>query len=134
MHREYLHEQIGYSVARALWNVKKKERKHKLPLSGETELILILLLCSEALTAVYRTISTGLERNLGFFAAAIADYGVHLTGSIAVLGSALGGTAFGAAAGLVLEAFFCKESLLRSRKNKFTATVTTSQGFILVHG
>ena len=92
------------------------------------------LLSCEALAAVYRTISTGLEGDLGLPAAAVADHGEHLARSTAVLGSALCGTALRAAAGLVLEALLGEESLFGGREYEFPATVTTSQGFILVHG
>ena len=38
----------------------------------------VLTLCFEAVTAVHGTISAGLEGNLGFAAAAVADHGEHL--------------------------------------------------------
>jgi hypothetical protein len=95
---------------------------------------LVLLHGCEALTAVDGTISAGLEGNLGLTAAVVAHNGEHLTGCIAVLGSALCSTALGAAAGLVLETLLGEESLLGSRENKFASAVSTSKCFVLVHG
>ncbi len=64
----------------------------------------VLTLCFEAVTAVHGTISAGLEGNLGFAAAAVADHGEHLPGStaIAVLGPT-GSAAGRAAGGLILD-------------------------------
>ena len=75
-----------------------------------------LTLCFEALTAVNGTISAGLERNLGFAAAAVTDHSVHLAGSttVAVLGTT-GSAAGGAAAGLILEALL-REKVRWQRK------------------
>ena len=80
----------------------------------------VLTLCFEAVTAVHGTISAGLEGNLGFAAAAVADHGEHLPGStaIAVLGPT-GSAAGRAAGGLVLEALLGKEFLLTGRENEF---------------
>jgi hypothetical protein len=95
---------------------------------------LILLHSSKALTAVDGTISAGLEGNLGLTTAVVTCYGEHLTGSVAVLCSALCSTALRAAAGLVLETLLGEESLLGSRENKFASAVSTSKCFVLVHG
>ena len=95
----------------------------------------VLALCFEAVAAVHGTISAGLEGNLGFASAAIADHGEHLPGSttVAVLGTT-GRAAGGAAAGLVLEALLSKEFLLTGRENELIAAVTTGQSLVFVHG
>ena len=95
----------------------------------------VLALRFEALTAVDGTISTGLERNLGLAAAAVADHGVHLAGgtAIAVLGTT-GSAAGRAAARLILEALLSEELLLAGRENEFVAAVTAGQGLVFVHG
>ena len=95
----------------------------------------VLTLCFEAVTAVHGTISTGLEGNLGFAAAAVADHGEHLPGSaaIAVLGFA-GITAGLAPTGLVLEAFLGVEFLFAGRENEFISAVTAGQSLVFVHG
>ncbi len=95
----------------------------------------VLTLCFEAVTAVHGTISAGLEGNLGFAAAAVADHGEHLPGStaIAVLGPT-GSAAGRAAGGLILEALLGKEFLLTGRENEFVAAVTTGQSLVFVHG
>jgi len=95
----------------------------------------VLALCFEAVAAVHGTISAGLEGNLGFASAAIADHGEHLTGStaIAVLGPT-GSAAGRAAGGLVLEALLGKEFLLTGRENEFVAAVTTGESLVFVHG
>ena len=94
-----------------------------------------LTLCFEALSAVNGTISAGLERNLGFAAAAVTDHSVHLAGSttVAVLGTT-GSAAGGAAAGLILEALLREKFLFAGRENKFVAALTAGQGLVLVHG
>ena len=95
----------------------------------------VLTLCFEAVTAVHGTISAGLEGNLGFAAAAVADHGEHLPGStaIAILGPT-GSAAGGAAAGLILEALLREKFLFTGRENEFVAALTAGQGFVLVHG
>ena len=90
----------------------------------------------EAVTAIHRTIATGLERDLGGTAAAIADHVVHL--ALAVAGLATSGTARGAAggaaAGLVLEALVGIELLLRRGENEFLAALTANQSLVFEHG
>jgi hypothetical protein len=94
-----------------------------------------LALCLKALAAVHRTISAGLEGNLGFASAAIADHGVHLPGSTAIAVLCPTGSAAGrAAAGLILEALLGKEFLLARRENEFVAAVTAGQSLVFVHG
>ena len=95
----------------------------------------VLTLCFEAVTAVHGTISAGLEGNLGFASAAIADHGEHLAGSttVAVLGTT-GSTAGRAAAGLILEALLSEEFLFIRRENEFVAAFTTGESFVFVHG
>ena len=89
---------------------------------------------SEAIAAVHRLIAARLERNLGLLAAIRADRGEHLAlrTSAAVLGAERR-TALRATARLVLEAFLRLESLLGSSEHKFLATVTASEGFVLIH-
>ena len=96
---------------------------------------LVLALRFEALTAVHRPISTGLERNLRLAAASVADHGIHLAGStvVAVLG-AMRGTAGLAAAGLILEALLSEKFLFARGENEFVAAVPAGQGFVFVHG
>ena len=92
------------------------------------ELITALTVGFEALTAVDRTVTAGLERNLGGLAAAVADHIIHLTLAatvVAVLGTTRG-AAGGAAAGLVLEALVSIELLLRSGENELGAALTAS--------
>jgi len=99
----------------------------------QPESIPALALRLEALTAVNRTVSAGLEGHLRFCSATIADYGEHLTGSsIAVLGTA-SCSAGRAAAGLILEAFLGEEFLLTRRENEFVAAVTAGQSLVFVH-
>ena len=96
-----------------------------------------LTLLLEAGAAVDRTITAGLEGNLGGTAAAIADYIVHGTIGVAVLvaaGSTTGSAASGATAGLVLEALLGEESLLGSSEHEFGAAVTAGQSLVLIHG
>ena len=95
----------------------------------------VLTLCFEAVTAVHGTISAGLEGNLSFTAAAVADHGEHLPWStaVAVLCSA-GSAARRTAGGLILEALLGKEFLLARRENEFVAAVTAGQSLVFVHG
>ena len=95
----------------------------------------VLTLCFEAVTAVHGTISAGLEGNLGFAAAAVADHGEHLPGStaIAVLGPT-GSAAGRAAGGLVLEALLSEEFLLRGGENELVVAIAAYQGLVFVHG
>lgn len=98
-------------------------------------LVLALTVALEAITAVDRTVSTGLEGHLSGSAAAIADYFVHLTVRTAgVLAVAAGRTATGATAGLVLESLVRKELLFRSGKYEFGAAVTAGKGLVFKHG
>ena len=99
------------------------------------KLVLALTLTIEAITAIYRAIATWLERNLCRYAAAVADYFVHLTITTA---SATTLTALCAASGatawLVLKAFLGIEILFRCGKYEFCAALTARQGFVFVHG
>ena len=99
-------------------------------------LVAALTLCLEAGAAVNRTITAGLERNLGVLATAIADYIVHLTLATivaAVLG-ATGCAACGATAGLILEALISIELLLGSGENEFCVALTANQSLVFEHG
>ena len=101
-------------------------------LRSETGCALLVI----AIAAVYRTISAGLERNLGGLSAAIADHIVHNALSIAVLaiGSTAGSTASRAAAGLILEALVSIELLFGSGENELVAALTAGQSLVLIHG
>ena len=84
----------------------------------------------EAVAAINRTVTTGLERNLSGNATAIANYVVHLTLVLrmtAVCAASL------AAAWFVLKTFFCKELLFRSRESEFCATIAAAKCFVFVH-
>ncbi len=87
----------------------------------------------ETVAAVHWPITGRLERHLGFSAAVSADSGIHLAlrAAAALLFAAL--TARQATARLVGKALFSEEFLLTGSKNKFSATVTASQGFVLEH-
>ena len=95
----------------------------------------ILTLRVEAGAAIDRTVSAGLERNLGGLSATVADHIVHLalSASTAVVRAA-GGTASGAATGLILEALVGIELLFRSGENKFRAALTAYQSLVFEHG
>ena len=95
----------------------------------------ILALRVEAGAAIDRTVSAGLERNLGGLSATVADHIVHLalSTSTAVVRAA-SRTASGAATGLILEALVGIELLLRSGENKFRAALTANQGLVFKHG
>ena len=95
----------------------------------------VLALSLEAVTAVHRTVSAGLEGHLGLAAAAVADHGIHLAGSsaVAVLGTARS-AAGRAAAGLILEALLREKFLLTGRENEFVAAVPAGQSLVFVHG
>ena len=95
-----------------------------------------LALAVEAVAAIYRTVSAGLEGNLGGDAAAVAYHFVHLT--LATVTTAAGraalGTAAGATARLVLEALLGVELLLGSGEHEFGATLAASQYLVFIHG
>ena len=99
-----------------------------------SELILVVPLRLEALTAVHGPISAGLEGNLGGAAATVADHFVHLTGAVAAVLSPTGSTAGGAAAGLILEALLGEKRLLAGGENEFVAAVTAGQRLVFIHG
>ncbi len=95
----------------------------------------VLALRFKTVTAVHRTISAGLERNLGFASAAVADYGEHLPGSTAVAVLGLAGVTAGLApTGLVLEALLGVEFLFAGGENEFISAVTAGQSLVFVHG
>ena len=100
------------------------------------ELIAVLALTLEALTAVDRPVSAGLEGHLRGAAAAVADHFVHLTLaaglSVAAVGAA-GSAARRAAAGLVLEALAGIEFLFGSAEGEFGAALAAGQDLVLVH-
>ena len=96
-----------------------------------------LTLLIEASAAVDRTVSAGLEGNLGVAAAAIADNVKHLTlGAVYVLVVLLttSRAASGATAGLILEALVSIELLLGSGENELSVALTASQSLVLEHG
>lgn len=98
-------------------------------------LITALTLRLEACTAIYRAISTGLERNLSGLSATIADHVIHLT--LATIGATIllttRRTASGATTGLILETLVSIELLLGSGENKFCAALTANQSLVLEH-
>ena len=101
------------------------------------ELITALTVGFEALTAVDRTVSAGLEGNLSGTAAAIADHVIHLTLAAVAVATVLltaGGTAGRAAAGLILEALVGVELLLGSGEHELVATLAANQSLVFVHG
>ena len=90
----------------------------------------------KAVTAVNRTITAGLEGNLRGGATFIADYIIHLAFTAVVAAVAVAATiraAAGATAGLILEAFFSVEGLLRTGEEEFGAALAAGQGFVGVH-
>ena len=100
------------------------------------ELITALTVGFEALTAVDRTVSAGLEGNLSGTAAAIADHVIHLTLAAVAVATVLltaGGTAGRAAAGLILEALFCIEFLFTCGESEFLAAILANQYFVFKH-
>jgi len=86
----------------------------------------------EAVTAVHRTITAGLEGDLRGGATFITDHIVHLTLAAMAVAAAVG-TAGGATAGLILEAFFGVEGLLGAREGEFGAALAARQGFVGIH-
>ena len=96
-----------------------------------------VFLC-EALTAVDRLVTAGLEGHLGGAAASVTNCIIELAG--AIIASVVPAIAIAAiraagraAARLVGEALFSKESLLRSGKGEFGATVAADQSFVSIH-
>ena len=83
----------------------------------------------EAVTAVDGTIATGLEGDLGFFAAGATGGAEHLAGAAAATSSARviapGEAAVGAPAGLVGEALGCVEFLLTSGERERGSAIGT---------
>ena len=112
-------------------NARRKRRAFVL------QLIAILTNLVVALRAVNRTITAGLEGNLGGTAALCAGYVEHLalaTGLSVVIVVAASCTASGATAGLVLEALVSIELLLGSGENEFCAALTAYQSLVFEHG
>ena len=90
----------------------------------------------KAITAVNRTITAGLEGNLRGGATFIADYIIHLAFTAVVAAVAVAATiraAAGATAGLILEAFFSVEGLLRTGEEEFCAALAAGKGFVGIH-
>ena len=86
-------------------------------------LFLILLQLCKALTAVNRSVLSGLEGDLSYIAAVGASSFIHLS---ALLGRILSCVAAGLAAlGLVHEAFFSIELLLTGGEHELVAAVLT---------
>ena len=84
-----------------------------------------------AIVAIDWPITARLEGHLGGGAAFIANHGEHLALATALVAAV--GTAGGAAAGLVLEAFFSVEGLLGCGEGEFGAALAAGQGFVGVH-
>ena len=74
----------------------------------------------EAFPAINGTVIGGLERDLGLYAAFGTDDSEHLSFPRSS-GTLAGGTALGAASGIVLEPFFCVELLFGSGKSELSA-------------
>jgi len=86
---------------------------------------------TEAVAAVHRTLTSGLERNPGLGTALGTRSFVHRAIATSLL--LLRGTAFGASLGDILEALFLVEFLLGSGKDELTPTIRTLQRFVLKH-
>ena len=101
------------------------------------QLIAILTNLVVALRAVNRTITAGLEGNLGGTAALCAGYVEHLalaTGLSVVIVVAASCTASGATAGLVLEALIGVELLLRCAENELSTALAAYKYLVFKHG
>ena len=85
----------------------------------------------EALAAVNRAVTGGLEGNSCFLAALGADSSEHLSGS--TIGSLAGVTASLASLGLVYEASLSVELLLTSGEDELIAALFASQSLVSVH-
>ena len=104
-------------------------------LSASDESEPVLTLCFEAVTAVNRTVSAGLERNLGLASAAVANHGEHGPRRAAVAVLCTTCSAAGRAAGrLILETLLGEKFLLARRENEFVSAVTASKSLVFVHG
>jgi hypothetical protein len=103
------------------------------------------LLWLEAIAAVNRAITAGLEGNLGFFAASRAGCAEHFaaratkataasaeTTTTAAAVGASRTTAVRAASGLIREALRLVELLLAGSKGEGIGTIGTGQGFVVV--
>ena len=90
-------------------------------------------MAGEAVTAVHRTISAGLEGDLRGGATFITDHIKHLavTAAVAVLPAI--GAAVGATAGLILEALLGVESLLGTSEGELGAALAAGQGLVGIH-
>jgi len=95
---------------------------------------------AETVEAVNRAVTAGLKRNFCFCAAAGANSRVHFTrgpvptaakASVAALLARC--PALRTASGLIRKALFSIKLLLGNSKVKISATVTASQGFVLIH-
>lgn len=89
-------------------------------------------MAGEAVTAIHRTVTAGLEGDLRGGATFIADHVVHLALAAMAVATAVG-TAGGATAGLILEAFFGVEGLLGAREGEFGAALAAGEGFVGIH-
>ncbi len=96
-----------------------------------TARLLLLFELSEASTAVYRSVSAGLERNFSFLAALSASGGEHLSCCFACILSCC--TAFLASLGFVLESLLCVEFLFSCGENEFFTAIFANQGLVFVH-
>jgi hypothetical protein len=91
-------------------------------------------LALETVATINGSVLAGPEGNLGRFATGIADDIEHLPGAPIVPSPFPGTAAIGAAGRFVFKAFAGVEFLFSSGKDKFLFTITTDEGFILIHG
>ena len=110
----------------------KKEPAERRVLFLKSYFVLAAAVTGKAITAVNRTITAGLEGDLRGGATFIADHVVHLALAAMAVATAVG-TAGGATAGLILEAFFGVESLLGAGEDEFGAALAASEGFVGIH-
>jgi hypothetical protein len=110
----------------------------KLLWGHETELVpiqiqsdkLLFHFC-ETFAAIYRSVSTRLERNFRFFTASCTRCHVHFSLSFYRIFSRI--TAVFASLGFILESLFSIKFLLALCKNKFRSAVFTDKCFVLIH-
>jgi hypothetical protein len=94
----------------------------------------MLSLICKAITAVYRTVVAGLERNFAGSSAFCAHGIIHLSVAGTAAGIAFAGvTARFAALGFIGETFFGEKFLFAGSKSKFAAAVFASKSFVVVH-
>ena len=112
----------------------KKEPAERRVLFLKSYFVLAAAVTGKAITAVNRTITAGLEGDLRGGATFIADHIIHLAfAAVAMVVAATIRAAAGATAGLILEAFFSVEGLLRTGEEEFGAALAAGKGFVGIH-